>query len=304
MPLYFADVAAIERKDASDPVVKILLERHREDWRERRLLDRSVQPYRKAVSKLVDRLVEIAESRPQETGSRSRDDGEDGEDSEPGDGAKDEQRPAPPAIFTGPSATADVERSGAASTTDAWALELLAEGEDALPRMVETLNEIAPVLETVGELTRASTAELDRGNSEGMGFKGRLAIANRLAEKLAGPAARLQELTSQYTTDLEIVNPAMIQLIDLAAEQYEGEPEEAEEFFAVVAGMIESSEMAAEQIAGMIKAMEAPGKFSRELSKPITTMRGSLQSMLDADEVIRAWREHIARARKDHPGGR
>jgi hypothetical protein len=303
MPLYFAEVPAIERKDVSDPVIKILLESQREDWRERRLLDRSVQSYKKAVDKLVDRLIEIADAGPQEPARGPSGEGDD--DSDPGDGGSRDQESS----ARSPSGEGILSREGVrapailsppeANTVDKepWALEQLAEGEDALPRMVETLAQIGKVLESVGNLAQTSSSELDQINEEGAGFKGRLAAVNRLANRLAGPAERLQELTSQYTADLELVDPAVLRMIELAAEQYDEAPDDAEEFFASISGMIDSSEEGAEQIAALIKAMELPAQFSRELNKPIASMRGSLQSMLDADEVIGSWREQISRAR-------
>jgi hypothetical protein len=300
MPLYFAEVAAIEEEDKRDPVVRILLKRHREDWRERRLLDRSVQPYRKAVDKLVGRLVEIAESRPPHPGTRTR---EKGEGPERGGGGPGGQGPAAETIAVGPGKASGPPSSVEdAAAEESWALEQLAQGEEAVPRVGEALTEIAKVLDTVGELARTSSAEIERGNEQGTGFKGRLAIVNRLARHLVEPAARLQELTSQYTTDLEVVDPALTRMIDLAAEQYESAPDEAEQFFDGVIELIEHSGAAAEQIGGMIEAMESPAQFSRELNAPITSMRGSLQSMLDADEVIGGWREHISRAREGRKG--
>jgi hypothetical protein len=314
MPLYFAEVPAIERKDVSDPVIKILIESQREDWRERRLLDRSVQSYKKAVDKLVNRLIEIADAGPQEAArapsAESDGDGDGDDDSDPSDDGPREQEPSPkPPGGEGILKGAGVGTPAILSSLEAdtaedepWALEQLAEGEDALPRMVETLDEIGKVLESVGNLAQASGAELDQVNEEGAGFKGRLAAVNRLANRLAGPAERLQELTSQYTSDLEVVDPAVLRMIELAVVQYEEAPEDTEEFFVSISGMIDSSEEGAEQIAALIKAMESPAQFSRELNKPIASMRGSLQSMLDADEVIGSWREHISDARSQESG--
>jgi hypothetical protein len=310
MPLYFVEVAAVEAKDSGDPVVELLLENNREDWRERRLLDRSVQAYKKGVDKLVNRLIEVAVDGAEGPASSAsdEDDGEYDDDGGPGGVAIGTGIALPAASEGGESPTAGPGGGGidllevADSSEQQWTLDQLAEGEDAFPRIVETLSEIAKVLQAVGELSGSSTSGIEQSDQEGKGFKGRLAVANGLARQLDGPAETLKELTSQYTADLAVLDPAIKKMIEVVEEQYEEGPEDAEEFFTSIKSMVESSEGAAEQIAAMIKAMEFPAQFSRELNRPISSMRGSLQSMLDADEVIGAWRKRIEVVRGEHGG--
>jgi hypothetical protein len=186
-----------------------------------------------------------------------------------------------------------IERS---PTTDKGILELLSEGEEAFPRIVETLSAIAPQIELVGELATSATKEMGESDQSGKGFRGRLAVMNRLAKRLADPASKLERLTSQYAADLLVLDPAMTNLVQLAASQSKENPTEVEEFFSMVAGMVDSSGKAAEGIKGMIAAMDGNTNFSRELDEPLRRMRTSLQSMVDGHQMVEAWQVKIDEA--------
>jgi hypothetical protein len=123
-----------------------------------------------------------------------------------------------------------------------------------------------------------------------------LAVANRLATRLTEPAKRLEQLTSQYTADLVILDPAITQLIGLVGEQAEESPADSEEFFSSVTGMVRSTRQAGEGIQGMITALDGSASFSRELETPLKQMRSSLQSLIDGQHVIETWEEHVTQA--------
>lgn len=285
LPLYFADVEAIENKDFSDPAVQLIADRHREDWRNLRLLDETIQPYRVAVNRLAKQLLDFRRER-DSSGSPAASPAKEEDDEGESGGAPE---PAKSAIEPGKS----IERP---SATDKGILELLAEGEEAFPRIVETLNAIAPQIELVGELATSATKEMGESDQSGKGFRGRLAVMNRLAKHLADPASKLERLTSQYAADLLVLDPAMTNLVQLAASQSKENPTEVKEFFSMVVGMVDSSGKAAESIKGMIVAMDGNTNFSRELDKPLRLMRTSLQSMVDGHQMIEAWQVKIDEA--------
>jgi hypothetical protein len=257
----------------------LIAERHREDWRNLRLLDEAVQPYRVAVNRLATQLLDVPRDRhaaaPMPAAERSKDDEGEGED------LSDHVPSAP----LEPAYSGDVEERGI--------MELLAEGEEALPRLVETLNSISPQIERVGELARSATEEVNDSDSSGKGFRGRLTIMNRLAKRLADPADELEKLTSRYAADLLVLDPAMKQLIRLLKDQTQDDPESAEEFFDSVRVMVKGSSEAAENIQHMIDSFTVPQSFSRELAAPLKRMRVSLQSMIDGNEMMTDWEAQI-----------
>lgn len=286
LPLYFTDVEAIENKNFSDPAVQLIADRHREDWRNLRLLDETIQPYRVAVHRLAKQLLDFRRERDSSGPLAINPAKEEDEDEGESGGVP---RAPEPATEPGKS----IERSPAA---DKGILELLSEGEEAFPRIVETLSAIAPQIELVGELATSATKEMGESDQSGKGFRGRLAVMNRLAKRLADPASKLERLTSQYAADLLVLDPAMTNLVQLAASQSKENPTEVEEFFSMVAGMVDSSGKAAEGIKGMIAAMDGNTNFSRELDEPLRRMRTSLQSMVDGHQMVETWQVKIDEA--------
>jgi hypothetical protein len=77
-------------------------------------------------------------------------------------------------------------------------LELLAESEEAMPRLIECITEMGRIINQMGELSRSATDELSKSDSAGGGAGGRLAITIRFAK-----AFRIEPLAwncSQLTT--------------------------------------------------------------------------------------------------------
>ncbi len=280
MPLYLVDVPAIETGDLTDPAVRLVADSQMEDWRTLRFLDETTQPYRLAVNRLAKRLWEVSQQRGQKAVISES-------SVAPADGEKDEE--PEPASLDDIKTMSELNGSGSVSAGEMGLLELLAEGEAAFPRITETLQAISAEIETVGTLTTEATDEIKQSDEQGKGFKGRLAVANRLATHLTEPADKLEQLASQYTADLVILDPAVTQLIGLVAEQAEESPTESEEFFSSVTGLVKSTRQAGEAVQGMITVFDDSASFSRELEIPIKQMRSSLQSLIDGQHVIETW---------------
>jgi hypothetical protein len=253
------------------------MERQREDWRNLRLLDESVQPYRVAVNRLATRLLDMTQD---------------------GLGSQQESNSTPPTFDGIQQTRADpLEKSSSTPETldeeDVGVIDLLAEGEEAFPRVIQTLKLIGPEIESVGDLSKVAAQEIKESDAAGKGFRGRLLVMNRLAQKLDVPAGELETLTSKYAADLLILNPAVKQLIQLLSEGPQEDPEAVEDFFEVVRTMVGSSGEAAESIKGLIRVMEGNERFSRELRVPLKRMRVALQSMVDGQQLIESWRDAI-----------
>jgi len=279
MPIYFAEVAGLE-DEPDDPAMKLISERNREDWRNLRLLDETVQPYRVAVNRLATELLEM---------TRDRESAAQFPPKVRGDAEADTDRPS-----TGATPTQASEQSTISEEQqEPGIMELLAEGEDAFPRIAETLGAINIEIELVGTLARSATEEIKKGDSEGKGFRGRLAVMNRLAKSLTEPADQLEALTSRYAADLLVVDPAIRHLIRLIHETPQDDPEGVEEFFGMVRGMVKASGGAAVGIEELIASFEVPANFSRELDVPLRRMRVSFQSMVDGNQMIESWQTFL-----------
>jgi hypothetical protein len=278
MPLYFVDVPEIESGDSDDPMVELITESQMKDWRTLRVLDHDTQPYRIGLADLATELREISRDRESVTAAKpTASSDEEDEDSS--------------------GATPDVARSEHTPRNELGLLEELAEGEDAFPRLVETLNALSPELEKVGELTRQATQELHESDAQGGGFKARLSVTRRLASNLVDPVDELERRSSEYVADLLILDPAIRHMIELVSLQSEDGPEESAEFFSSIEGMIASSERAARGIIEMITSIGGVSNMSRDLDPVLQRLRSSLQSVVDNNRRMEEWQRLIEDAR-------
>jgi len=277
MPLYFADVRALEDRETGDAAVQLIASRQHEDWRTLRFLDETVQPYRIAVNRLATRLLELTGGS-LDSGPESAENGKSG----PGTVGR-----------IGNTPTGTDTATGIPAEQSAGIFDLLAAGEEAFPRLVDTITSIGGEIEAVGTITASATDEIKASDAAGKGFRGRLLVMNRLAQTLGAPANELEGLTSKYAADLLVLDPAMKELIRLLGNESEDDPRAVQEFFGTVRGMVANSANAAESIKGMIAGMEDNERFSRELGVPLKRMRVSLQSMVDGQQLIESWQESI-----------
>lgn len=264
---------------SDDPAIRLIAKRHREDWRTLRLLDESVQPYRVGVNRLATRLLEVARERQASPAAQVQ-------------AADDDQEDDGPAVEEKPSPAPEPRTEQRAVDHELGLPELLAEGEEAFPRIVETLQAISQQIQLVGETAESGTGEIEESDNAGKGFRGRLAVMNRIAQRLQDPANELERLTSRYAADLLILDPAMKQLIRLVDEQSEDDPDSAKEFFEMIRGLAEQSGGASASVQGMIGSMEGE-QFSRELQAPLQRMRVSLQSLVDGQQLMESWKAHV-----------
>lgn len=306
LPIYYIEVDSISRGDTSDPLVSLVTTPQWEDWRTMRHLDQTNQPYRMAVSKLADRLKEISvglevgdSGLNDDGGTGGYNSGEDarGESGDAGPADIEPKRsPSSPSADAGRDGGEEVEHLRTGNVQEMGLLELLAAGEEALPRAVETLGAIGQEIQVVGEGAQGANQRMQESDAKGGGFKGRLVVARQLAKDLDGPASRLEQLGNEYVADLVIIDPAIRKMIELASAEAEN-PDDLDEFFEGIEGMATASKEGVGEIASLITAMEESAQFSRELEAPLKQMRASLQGLVDGHQVFEEWQDLIATAR-------
>jgi hypothetical protein len=280
MPLYFVEVPDLEAGDSDDPLIRLVADSQMEDWRTLRFLDETTQPYRLALGKLAERLREVSRERESASPSKSQP----AEDDEESDQVTGSDLATPPA--------------DGVSGPEERALDQLVEGEEAFPRLVVTLNNIAPEIKKIGEMSVEATKEIEVSDTQGRGFKGRLAVANRLASKFEVQADQLERLTSEYVADLLIVDPAVRRMIQLAAETGKQHSQETADFLSSIESMIDGSEDAAGGLRELIDSFDQAGSLTRVLDPPLNRLRSSLQSMIDSNKRMDHWRKDIEAVRE------
>ena len=261
LPVYYVSVPELER-EPGDEVMVLVAERQWEDLREIRLVDQESSAYRAVVDRLAGRVAEIAAEvtrRPREGGHR-RPSAEEPDQSE----REGEEQEHPGVV------------------------ELLAEGEEALPRLVETMEALGDEIDNLGELSQQAEAEIHASDARGAGFAGRLAVAERFARRLKEPAEKIRELGRSYAADLVRIDPAMLAMLD-ELERDPTQVSEAAEFLKGIHGLQSEAGPATDSLEELTHTLAEGARLSRSLRAPLGEIRAGLQGVLDGRTVIEEW---------------
>jgi hypothetical protein len=259
LPIYYVDVPALEEYvEGADQVVDLVYRRQHEDWRDLRLRAEDDPGYLKAVAGVARRLEEIA--------SRAE---------------------MPPAQLSS-------DGAGDVHDEELGYLDLLAQGEEALPRWNQTLEEFGAQMRLLAKQSEVGGENMSKADARGAGFAGRLSVARSLAKTLDPTATRMNDLALAYTEDLVRVDPMVLTLVRLAKEDEETRDDAGTTaFFEAVSQMVVASREAGSQLQGLLKAIEVPSKFSRDLRVPLDKIRTALRSILDGQAVMDEWERQI-----------
>ncbi|HEX8053021.1 MAG TPA: toll/interleukin-1 receptor domain-containing protein [Thermoleophilaceae bacterium] len=262
LPLLYVEVPDLD-EDSEDEAIALVAGTQYEDWRNLRLVDENSADYRQGVNRLATRLANISEE------------------------VADRPDPLPPQGRS----TAD----GDADEGPGF-LELLAEGEKALPRWERTITAFPDVLEEVATVTEGATDQMSESDARGGGFAARIAITRRLARELDAPAKRIAELGRSYASDLVAIDPAILTLLRWAEEDPdEAATPEAQEFFTSIQALAQASKEATKELKAFVTALDDASQMTREIRPQARTMREGLRDILDGQAVIDEWERRVSR---------
>ena len=270
LPIHYVHVdGLVENESARDEAVALVSDRQWEDWRQTRLEDFGSSQYRKAINRLARRLAGIAAN------VRERPDVQSGGSAE--QGGLDE----PP--------------EGEKAPTQEGILDLLARGEEALPKLAPLLMAATKVAKSVGESMTRATRRIEDSDKRGRGFAGRLTVARSLAQELNEPAEQLEDIGADIASLVVQIDPAVLTLIRLIGadlQQYK-DSEEVREVFATIRGMVSASREAAVSTQTLVSSLEEAATYSRDLQRPIRRMQSGLRGFLDSAAVFEEWDRQI-----------
>jgi chromosome segregation ATPase len=269
LPVYYVTVEELDG-EPTDELMIAVKERQWEDLREIRLLDEDSSQYRTAVERLAERIASIARAVSQvpDVSAQALERSEGSRDLLPEDN----------------------EPEGI--------VEKLGKGEEALNEIAGTLGAMAAENETLGQLAMQATDAIHDSDARQRGFAGRMAVAQRYAESLQEPAAKIQMLGEKYTSELMTVHEMSSTILEAA----ESSQEQAEEVAPYLRSLVELDDSAAEAIEstrGLIRTMQENAKLSRSLRPPTRQIATGLQAFMDGGAIIREWADRARRLLKD-----
>jgi hypothetical protein len=271
LPVYYVTVDELDG-DPTDELMIAVKERQWEDLREIRLLDEDSSRYRTAVERLAERIASIARAVSQvpDVSAQALEGSQGGRELLPED---------------------DVDESEGM-------VEKLGKGEQALGELTATVGAMVTENETLGRLAEQATEAIHDSDARQRGFAGRMAVAQRYAESLQEPAAKIQALGEKYTSELMTVHGMSSTILEVA----ESSPEQAEEVAPYLRSLVElddSSAEAAESTRGLVRTMQDNAKLSRSLRPPTRQIATGLQAFVDGGAIIREWADRARRLLKD-----
>lgn len=271
LPLLYVDVPSLRDETTTDDLIELVRTFQWEDWTELRFEDVDTGAYRKAVSRLVKRLVEAnrhAEEVDVLGAAKQLEEAfEEGGDDSPG------------------------------------LLDRLAKAEETLPRWVENLEAIGRDIEIIGQVMRKATADINQGT--GKGFSARLVVARRVARELQEPTERVWSSGNQFASQLHDVDEgfrAMIEKAPAQIEQNSNSKSDVCAFFEAVRGMSAAARDGLQAVQVMIDTIAPIEKMSRDLRPALRRMRQGLTIMLEAREVTEEWVRLIETSGVECPG--
>ena len=263
IPLLYVDVPALQEESPKDEALALVTTYQWVDWRELRFADVTSGAYRRAVGGLAQRLFDANQR------------------------VLLEEPPSP--------GRSDVLGTLTPSKSPGT-LDVLAAGEEALPRLTETLGAIGSEIEKVGNLAEQATEDIQRGDHQSKGLAVRLAVSRRLAYDLSPHAERILELANNYTASLYEVDGAMRTIITQTPAEISDNPIMRavwDEFSAVIITLAGISMESTASIRAFVGNLSQTESISRDLRLPIQKLRRGLTILTEGAAVINEWKRLV-----------
>lgn len=265
LPLVYIDVPSLSDESPNDEAVVLVKTFQWEDWRDLRFEDRTSSAYRRGVARLAQRLVDANQTiitedlRASETATPLDVSSDDGEE-EPG------------------------------------MLDLLALGEEAIPRMAAAINDLTPEIETIGNLAQKAVEDIQRSDQQGKGFAARLAISRKLAQDMSAPADRILSLANTYTASLYDADRGVTTFIRHEPEEIKTDPSAKDVWATFAQSITELAAFTNEAVVGiqaLTEGLEIAESMSRDLRPVARKIRQGLIIISEGAAVINEWKRLV-----------
>lgn len=259
LPLYYVNSPILNDQSIDDELVKLLATFQWEDWRQLRFSDVTSAEYREGVARLAQRLVE-ANQQAEASASLVP---------ETAEGLREE----------------DIDDAPGQ-------IDILADSEEKLGNLPETLEGIASEITKIGEIMNETADSINRLEGQGKGFSARLIAARQLASKLTAPVESIWSLCNLYGSQLHSIDSGFRIIIERAAIETKEDPSSQTSFcsfFKTVRGMSRASNEGIVSINGMLQSAEPLERMSRDLRPVLRRLKQGLTLLIESSSVIQKW---------------
>jgi hypothetical protein len=179
-------------------------------------------------------------------------------------------------------------------------LDMLAETEEAMPLLVQVSEELTAIFEGLPALTEAAHEEMNRSDARGGGARGRLVIAQKLANDLHEPTASLEQLAADFVGQLERMDPGISYLLGrIEQEPHLREEEDAKQFMEGIEQLAEAAEEGLGEVGVLANSVRDLGQVSNRLRPVSRRMSTALRRISDSSHTIQEWGRRISSLDQD-----
>ena len=260
LPVLYVDVPSINDDDSKDDLVRLVKEYQWEDWRELRYEDVGSKAYRKAVSRLAERLI-TANSHAESVPFTER------------------------LLLPLYGSEADIDESPGT-------LDRLASFEEVIPRLNETLDHLSDEINEVGRIMIDTKNDLDSRTAQGQGFGHRIIVARLTAQKLEDPSQKMLTLSNGFLSQLHTYDDGVHALTEHISANKPSNTEDIEgirSFFSLLRELASTARESLSGVEGMLNAIIPLEKMSRDLRPPLRVLRQSLTLFCEGVEITDQW---------------
>ena len=259
LPLHYVNVPMLSDETTEDELIRLLGTFQWEDWRELRFSDVTSGEYRRAIARLAEKLVEANKH------------------------AEEATIPIP----------VQLEEAYEVNEDDSpGSIDILADSEEMLTKLPETLNTMTQDINQIGQIMREATENIQRGDAQGKGFAARLIVARQTASRLSEPVEHIWSLSNVYASQIHSVDSGFRIIIERAPIEIKENPETKSNFctfFNVVRNMSDSSNQAIESFRNMLTAAEPLERMSRDLRPVLRRLKQGLTILIESTGVTQEW---------------
>ncbi|KAB1640580.1 toll/interleukin-1 receptor domain-containing protein [Gulosibacter chungangensis] len=255
LPVLWVDFSSLRADNPTDDLITLVRTFQWSDWTHLKYAEVGTGEYRRAVDELATRLVRANESATVSQALLEE--------------------------------AADLEEEEGPGE-----LETLASMESSLPEMTNILVEVGEAIQSIGESMQGATIEIGGQQNPRTAMANRLRVARELSQSLKMPTDNIRNLGNDFASSLNEVDQGVRLMIARAPEEIERNPASAtqfEDFFESIRSMLPEAEQGLGSVQNMIEQIEPIEKLSRDLRKPMRTLREGLTMFVDGLEVMRGW---------------
>ncbi|MCX6553513.1 MAG: toll/interleukin-1 receptor domain-containing protein [Candidatus Aminicenantes bacterium] len=265
LPLYYVDVPSLHEESEQDDLIKIVRDFQWEDWRDIRFKETVSEGYRRGVSQLAKRLVDV-NRRLEKQGTM---------------------------VIPPEKSEMLVE---IISDESPGVLDRLAKSEETLPELSSTLALITSEILQIGKIMQDGTSDIKRSDSQSKGFTGRLIVARQMSQKLNEPVEHIFKLSNNYSTQLHDVDEGIRLMLEQAFTEIKEAPELKSKFinfFESVEKLSAAAKIGLGATEKMIDASRPIESMSRDMRPVMRRLRQGLTILVESRDITDDWMKLI-----------